>query len=87
MKEVKGAEDGVLGDGAGGEQGEQEGDGQSRHRDRDGGWQGGGGGGDELVEIRGIESEEEAVGWEVEAFGGDQPQVWWQGGNQGGEAG
>ena len=85
MKEVKGAEDGVLGDGAGGEQGEQEGDGQRRHRDRDGGWQGGGG--DELVEVRGIESEEEAVGWEVEAFGGDQPQVWWQGGDQGGEAG
>ena len=91
LKEVKGAEDGVLGDVAGGEQGEQEGDGQSRHRDRDGGWRGGGGGGgDELVEVRGIESEEEAAGWEVEALGGDQPQVWWQGGqggDQGGEAG
>ena len=68
MKEVKGAEDGVLGDVARGEQGEQEGDGQSRHRDGDGGWRGDGGGGDELVEVWGIESKEEAVGWEVEAL-------------------
>ena len=90
LKEIKGAEDGGVGDAAVGEQVEEQGDGEGRHGEGDADGGGGGGAGEEGAEMRGIESKEEAIGGKVKSLWGDQPDVRLQGGegvDQGGEAG